>query len=75
MKGYDVWGILTRMKSLSGEPVCLYLTESYRKPGTSEYIQEVEVDVEYSTIAPEGFDVINLPSTKYRMLQGERFAR
>lgn len=72
--GCDVWGVLTSIKSLSGEPVCLWLPEKYRKPGTSEYVQGVEVDADYNGPVPEGFDVIDLPKAKYLMFQGEPFA-
>lgn len=72
--GCDVWGILTSMKSLCGEPVCLWLPEKYRKPNTSEYVQGVEVELDYSGEIPDGFDVIELPSCKYLMFQGEPFA-
>ena len=72
--GCDVWGILTSMKSLSGEPVCLWLPEQYRKPGTSEYVQGVEVAADYNGSVPDGFDVITLPEAKYLMFQGEPFA-
>ena len=71
--GCDVWGILTSMKSLSGEPVCLWLPEQYRKPGTSEYVQGVEVAEDYSGLVPDEFDVITLPKAKYLMFQGEPF--
>ena len=33
--GCDVWGLLSSMDSLSGEPVCLWLPERYKKPNTS----------------------------------------
>ena len=72
--GCDVWGILTSMKSLCGEPVCLWLPGAYRKPGTSEYVQGVEVAADYVGEIPEGFDVIDLPTAKYLMFQGEPFA-
>lgn len=72
--GCDVWGILTSMKSLCGEPVCLWLPDRYRTPGTSEYVQGVEVSAEYTGPVPEGFDVIDLPAAKYLMFQGEPFA-
>jgi AraC family transcriptional regulator len=72
--GCDVWGILTSMKSLCGEPVCLWLPEKYRKPGTSEYVQGVEVALDYNGAVPDGFDVIELPAAKYLMFQGEPFA-
>lgn len=72
--GCDVWSLLTSMKSISGEPVCLWLPERYRKPGTSEYVQGVEVPMDYDGIIPDGFDIIELPATKYLMFQGEPFA-
>lgn len=71
--GCDVWGLLTSMKSLSGEPVCLWLPKEYIKPGTSEYVQGVEVDMDYAGVIPDGFDVIELPAAKYLMFQGEPF--
>jgi AraC family transcriptional regulator len=71
--GCDVWGLLTSMKSLCGEPVCLWLPEKYRRAGTSEYVQGVEAAMDYSGEIPEGFDVITLPAAKYLMFQGEPF--
>lgn len=71
--GCDVWGILTSMDSLCGEPVCLWLPEQYRKPGTSVYVQGVEVGAEYDGVIPDGFDVITLPPAEYLMFQGEPF--
>lgn len=72
--GCDVWGLLQSIKSLSGEPVCLWLPVSYQKPGTSEYVQGVEVASDYEGILPEGFELIELPAAKYLMFQGEPFA-
>jgi hypothetical protein len=71
--GCDVWGVLMSMKSLCGEPVCLWLPEKYRKPGTSEYVQGVEVSADYSGMIPDGFDSIDFPEQKYLMFQGEPF--
>ncbi len=71
--GCDVWGLLCSMKSISGEPVCLWLPKEYIKPGTSEYVQGVEVSPDYAGEIPEGFDVIELPKCKYLMFQGEPF--
>ena len=71
--GCDVWGLLTSMESICGEPVCLWLPEAYRTPGTSVYVQGVEVPVDYDGAVPEGFDVIVLPVAKYLMFQGEPF--
>lgn len=71
--GCDVWGILMSMDSLSGEPVCLWLPERLKIPGTSTYVQGVEVNTDYNGIIPKGFDVIDLPETQYLMFQGEPF--
>ena len=71
--GCDVWGLLTSMKALGGEPVCLWLPEAYKKPGTSEYVQGVELPADYEDEIPEGFDVIELPAASYLMFQGEPF--
>ena len=71
--GCDVWGLLTSIKSISGEPVCLWLPEQYRPEGTSQYVQGVEVSSDYSGPVPEGFDVIQLPAASYLMFQGEPF--
>lgn len=72
--GCDVWGLLKSIKSISGEPVCLWLPAKYRKPGTSEYVQGVEVAPDYNNQVPEGFDIIELPAAKYLMFQSEPFA-
>lgn len=72
--GCDVWGILTSIRSISGEPVCLWLPEQYIIPGTSEYVQGVEVDSQYDGMVPDGFDVLEFPAAKYLMFQGEPFS-
>ena len=71
--GCDVWGLLLSVKSISGEPVCLWLPPACRKPDTSEYVQGVEVSKDYDGEVPEGFDVIELPAAKYLMFQSEPF--
>lgn len=69
----DIWGMLMSMDSLCAEPVCLWLPEVYQKPGTSVYVQGVEVDFDYSGTIPEGFDLISLPEAEYLAVQGEPF--
>lgn len=71
--GCDVWGLLSSIKSISGEPVCLWLPQEFIKAGTSEYVQGVEVSMDYTGEIPDGFDVIELPQCKYIMFQGEPF--
>jgi len=72
--GCDVWGLLQSIKSMSGEPVCLWLPAKLIAPGTSEYVQGVEVPVTYDGVVPDGLDVIVLPAAKYLMFKGEPFA-
>lgn len=71
--GCEVWGLLTSMKSISGEPVCLWLPPAYRRPHTSVYVQGVEVALDQPVTVPEGFDEITLPAASYLMFQGEPF--
>ena len=71
--GCEIWGMLTSMDSLCGEPVCLWLPEKYVAPGTSGYVQGVEADKDYGGDIPDGFDVIALPACAYFMFQGEPF--
>ncbi len=72
--GCDVWGLLQSIKSISGEPVCMWLPAKLIAPGTSEYVQGAEVPVTYDGVVPDGFDVIVLPAAKYLMFKGEPFA-
>lgn len=71
--GCDVWGLLTSIRSISGEPVCMWLPEKYRKPVTNSYVQGAEVALDYKGPVPEGFDVITLPKATYLELRGEPF--
>ena len=71
--GCDVWGLLTSIKSISGEPVCLWLPKNLRKPIENEYVQGVEVGLDYSGIVPEGFEIIELPACAYLLFRGEPF--
>ncbi len=71
--GCDVWGLLTSIKSISGEPVCLWLPEHLRKPVNNEYVQGVEVETDYTGVIPEGFEVIDLPAATYLLFRGEPF--
>lgn len=71
--GCDVWGMLSSMDSLCGEPVCLWLPDIYRKPNTSVYVQGVEAPADYDGVIPEGFDIITLPEADYLQFQGEPF--
>ena len=65
--------MLVSMDSLCGEPVCLWLPEAYRTPGTSVYVQGVEAAADSEADVPEGFDVITLPAAEYLAFQGEPY--
>ena len=71
--GCDVWGLLSSIKSISGEPVCLWLPEHLRNPIENVYVQGVEVELDYSGIIPEGFEIIELPASAYLLFRGEPF--
>ena len=51
----------------------MWLPERYKKPGTSTYVQGVEVETDYVGAIHEGFDVIRLPEAEYLMFQGQPF--
>jgi len=72
--GCDIWGILESVKGALYESIGVWLPESMRKPGTSEYCQGVEVPVDFSGDIPEGFDLVDLPACKYMVFHSEPFA-
>lgn len=71
--GCDVWGLLKSIKSISGEPVCLWLPLQYRNPLLNEYVQGVEVEMEYSGVIPDGFEIIRLPEADYLLFRSESY--
>ena len=71
--GCEVWGLLTSMKSIGGEPVCLWLPAQYVPAGTSTYVQGVELPQDSEQSPPPGFDLIELPAARYLMFRGQPF--
>jgi DNA-binding XRE family transcriptional regulator/predicted transcriptional regulator YdeE len=71
--GCDVWAKLQNIDGICNEPVSLWLPKRYIEKNTSEYVQGVEVAADYKGTIPNGFDVIELPATKYLLFQGEPF--
>jgi len=71
--GCDVWGILVSIKEAIYEPAGMWLPNSLITPGTSKYIQGVEVPNNYSGEIPDGFEIINLKPCKMMVFQGEPF--
>lgn len=71
--GCDIWGYLSSISSISGEPICLWLPLKYQKPNTSEYVQGVELPIDFDDEVPKGFGLILLPEADYLVFQGEPF--
>lgn len=71
--GCDVWGILSSIKEAMYEPAGMWLPKNLIKPGTSQYVQGVEVPESYSGEIPEGFEIIDLPPCKLMVFQGEPY--
>lgn len=71
--GCDVWSILTSVKEALYEPIGLWLPKHLIKPGTSKYVQGVEVPLDYANAIPEGFELIELPPCKIMVFQGEPY--
>ncbi len=72
--GCDVWGLLQSIPSISGEPVSMWLPKAYITPGTSVYVQGVEVPLDYNGVVPEELEAVEFPEAKYLMFQSEPFA-
>lgn len=71
--GCDVWSVLTSVKEALYEPVGMWLPSSLILEGTSEYVQGVEVPVDYSNEIPAGYELIELPPCKLMVFQGETY--
>ncbi|WP_199519277.1 helix-turn-helix domain-containing protein [Gordonibacter sp. 28C] len=71
--GCEVWGLVTSMEQLGGEPVSLWLPPRYRPAGTSVYVQGAEMPADFEGPVPGGFDVVDLPAATYLAFQGEPF--
>lgn len=51
----------------------MWLPESMIKPGTSRYVQGVEVPLDYSGDIPDGFEIIDLNPCKIMIFQGQPY--
>ena len=71
--GCDVWGVLCSVKEALYEPVGLWLPRHLITPGTSVYVQGVELPMDYNKPIPEGYELMELPSCTMMVFQGEPF--
>ncbi len=71
--GCEVWSVLTSVREALYEPIGMWLPKHLIKPGTSKYVQGVEVPLDYSNVIPEGYELIGLPPCTMMVFQGEPF--
>lgn len=71
--GCDVWSVLTSVKEALYEPIGMWLPKHLVREGTSQYVQGVEVPVDYANAVPEGYELIELPPCKLMVFQGEAY--
>jgi AraC-like DNA-binding protein len=68
--GCDVWDTLLTIKDALGEPMGMWLGEQLVEPGTSKYIQGVEVPLQFQAEIPSGFSIMHLPACEVMIFQG-----
>lgn len=71
--GCDVWDKLAAIPEALQEPLGMWLPKKMRTPGTSHYVQGVEVPAGYSGPVPEGFELMDLPACQMMVFQGPPF--
>lgn len=71
--GCDIWPLLTSVKEALYEPVGMWLPKHLIKEGTSQYVQGVELPLDYHNDVPVGYDLIELPPCKLMVFQGEPY--
>lgn len=71
--GCDVWGMLTSVKDALYEPISMWLPKSMISEGSSEYVQGVELPLDYNKPVPDGYELIELPPCTMMVFQGPPF--
>lgn len=71
--GCDIWGVLTSVKEALYEPAGFWLPENWIKPGTSPYVQGVEVPLNYTGKVPDGCELIEMPACQVMIFQSEPY--
>ncbi len=71
--GCDVWSVLSSVKEAMYEPIGMWLPKHLIKEGTSQYVQGVEVPIDYANDIPDGYELIQLPPYKLMVFQGEPY--
>lgn len=68
--GCDIWGMLTSVKEALYEPIGMWLPERLIKSGTSQYVQGVELPLDYNKPVPDGYDLTEFAPCKMMVFQG-----
>ncbi len=71
--GCDSFGTLSSVTEALYEPAGFWLPESMIKEGTSQYVQGVEIPLDYNNQVPEGFEIIELPESMIMVFQGPTY--
>ena len=71
--GCGVWDSLGAIGDAIHEPMGLWLPKSLRPEGTSEYVQGVEVGLDWNGDVPRGFEIVRLPPCRMLVFQGPPF--
>jgi AraC-like DNA-binding protein len=71
--GCDVWDVLSGIDGAVQEPLGMWLPDAMKRPGTSTYVQGVEVPTEGTWEIPPGFEIMDLPACKMMVFQGPPF--
>ncbi len=71
--GCEVWDRLAAIPNALQEPLGMWLPDSLQPPGTSQYVQGVEVATDFDGEVPDGFEVADLPACKMMVFQGPPF--
>jgi AraC-like DNA-binding protein len=71
--GCEIWSVLTSVKEALYEPIGMWLPKHLIREGTSQYVQGVEVPLDYANVIPEGYELIELPPCTMMVFQGEPY--
>lgn len=71
--GCDIWGTLTSVKEALYEPIGMWLPLKLRPVNTSEYVQGVELPVDWNGFIPDGFELVDLDPAMMMVFQGEPY--
>lgn len=69
----EVWSMLSSVKEALYEPIGMWLPQHLIKEGTSEYVQGVELPLDYDKSIPEDYELVTLPPCKMMIFQGEPY--